>query len=239
MNIAFGYLDRVIPYSHQFSFGLQGLLPGGLVAEATYSGNQTRRLPVSVDINAIPASEMGKPVSYYQERVTNPLAGLLPLSAARNGATILRQELLRPFPQYGSMTMTDIPLGRNNYHGLQMRLIKRYSSGLTVQAAYTVSKTLEEISFLNAQDFNLSNIDRSHLEKRLAQFDVPQKFSLVSTAELPFWTGTTLVEPRRCWQTVVGLASEWAVDPAIRVSRGLSKRSPVVGAKPQAARLAA
>jgi hypothetical protein len=134
----------------------------------------------------IPASELGKPDSYYRELVPNPMAGLLPLNASKNGATIARQELLLPFPQYGTMTMNNVPIGRSSYHSLQMRVQKRYAAGLAVSASYTISKTLEQMSFLNAQDFNLSDIDGSRLEKRLAQFDAPQKFALLSSYALPF-----------------------------------------------------
>src|SRR5262249_33992440 len=49
------YLARPLPYSHQYSFGFQHELRGGWLVDASYSGNQTRRLPVSLNLNFIPA----------------------------------------------------------------------------------------------------------------------------------------------------------------------------------------
>ena len=184
----FGYVDRAIPYAHQYSFSVQHLWAGWEL-EAGYSGNETRRYPVTAQLNFIPESELGKPAAYYWQQIPNPLAGLLPLNPAKNGSTIPRQDLLQPFPQYTTVSMTNIPLGRNSYHSLQTRLTRRYSAGLTLNIAYTISKNLEQMTFQNPQDFHLDNIGSSRLEKRLVEFDVPQKFAALTTYELPFGRG--------------------------------------------------
>jgi hypothetical protein len=46
-----------------------------------------------------------------------------------------------------------LSIGSQDYHGWQNRISRRFSNGLTVQAAYTLSKTLEEVSFLNNEFF--------------------------------------------------------------------------------------
>ena len=187
----FFYMNRGTPLAHQFSVGLQHLLPWGMVAEASYSGNLTRRYPVDVNLNSIPKDELGRPSTYYTEQVANPLQGLLPQNSSRNGATIAREYLLVPFPQFTNVTMRNIPIGRNDYHALQTRLAMRYRNGMTLNFGYVWSKTLEERSFLNAQDFNLADIDSSKLERRLAEFDVPHRFTAMLTYELPFGRGRT------------------------------------------------
>src|SRR5690606_14494088 len=119
----------------------------------------------------------------------NPMQGLLPLNASKNGATVVRQDLLVPFPQYSGVTMSNVPIGRNHYHSFQVSARKRYAQGLTMNLSYTISKTIEELTFLNAQDFNLQNIDASKLERRLTEYDVPQKFAALVNYELPFGRG--------------------------------------------------
>lgn len=47
-SISAQYLDRPLPYSHQYSFGFQREVKGGWLVDASYSGNQTHRLPVSM-----------------------------------------------------------------------------------------------------------------------------------------------------------------------------------------------
>ena len=57
---------------------------------------------------------------------------------------------------------------------------------LTFQTAYTISKTMEEVSFLNAQDFTLASPLNSRLERRLLEWDAPQKLAVLFTYEIPF-----------------------------------------------------
>ena len=183
------YLDRRLPYSQQFSLGFQRQLPKGWVVEGAYAGNYTSRLPVSANVNVLPVNQLGQPSAFYTTRVANPMAGLLPDNPAKNGATIPRQDLLLPFPQYTGFTLSNIPIGRQSYHSMQATIQRRFSAGISFQAAYTISKALEAVSFLNDQDFNLADPGSSRLEQRLVQYDVPQKLSVLSTWDLPFGRG--------------------------------------------------
>ncbi len=187
------YLDRPLPRSNQFSFGFQRELRWGFLADASYVGNITHELPVSLSLNAIPTSALNSlPVSarsaYFTAAVANPFAGLLP-GTSINGATVTRSQLLLPYPQYTGVSITDVPIGSSNYHSLQMKLARRFSQGFGIQAAYTISKNLERVSVLNNQDINLANLTATPLEQRLTQYDTPQKFSVVVTAAVPFGRG--------------------------------------------------
>lgn len=222
--IDFNYLNRATPYSHQLSFGFQHLLPWGMVAEATYSSNRTRSYPVEVDLNSIPKDQLGQPATYYTAQVANPLAGLLPLNPSRNGATTPRQNLLVPFPQYTTVMMRNIPLGKNDYHGLQTRLAMRYRNGMTLSVAYTWSKTLEQRSFQNPQDFNLQDIQSSKLEKRLAEFDMPHRLTSLWSYELPF--GHTRSIGRNFNGFVDRLISGWQVNSIVTLQSGVPSPFP-------------
>jgi hypothetical protein len=160
------------------------------LAEASYAGNITRRLPVTLALNFIPLDALNSiPVDQRQasfnQQTPNPMAGLLPNSGL-NGATVARQQLLFAFPQYGSGTqMTDVPIGRQRYDSAQMKLARRFSRGLAMTVAYTVSKTLEQVTTLSAQDVNVNSPLNSKLEKRLIQYDVPQQLSVIGSYDLP------------------------------------------------------
>lgn len=56
-------------------------------------------------------------------------------------------------------------------------------------ANYMKSKTLDELQFLNVQDFNIAAPGSSHLDKRMTPFDVAQRVSILGTYELPFGRG--------------------------------------------------
>jgi len=189
LAVAFPWRERGLPSAHQFSAGFQYELPWNVRADVSYVGNVTRGLPLNVQLNALPANEMGRPAAYYSELLSNPMAGLLPDAAAKNGATITRQNLLLPYPQYTNVTAQNVPIGLQRYDAIQSSLVKRFGSGLSMLVNFTISKTLEEANFLNDQDFNFSNPTSSRLEKRLVDYDVPVHFGLVASYDLPYGKG--------------------------------------------------
>jgi hypothetical protein len=191
------YQNAVAPYSHQYSFDIQRELPGSMLLEVGYVGNQTRKLPLTAGVNYLPTAQMGQASSYYTTQVPNPMAGLIPLAPALNGTTIQRQYLLYAYPQYGGgFNLNDVPMGKQRYDSAQIKVTRRFSKGLTFLASYTISKTLEQTYLLNAQDFNLSDPSSTPLVKQSAsssaQIDVPQKFNLAGVYELPFGKGKPL-----------------------------------------------
>ena len=100
------YLDRGLPRSHQVSFGIQRVMPLAITLDASYVGNYSTRLPVSLGLNFIPASQFGQASSFYTTQVDNPFQGLLPNNTALNGANIPRQTLLFAYPQYSGLNWT-------------------------------------------------------------------------------------------------------------------------------------
>jgi hypothetical protein len=196
-GLGVNYLDRPLPYSHQYSFDIGRELPGNMLAEVAYVGNLTYKIPVAAAANFVPASELGRrtaagaiDTAYYTAQVPNPMAGLIPNNPALNGANIQRQILMYMYPQYSGVSVLNLPIGKQRYDSLQAKLTKRFSHGLTFLASYTVGKTLEQASLLNAQDFVLASPEQTFLEKRPAgQIDTPRKFTLTGVFDLPFGKG--------------------------------------------------
>ncbi|MEN6532873.1 MAG: TonB-dependent receptor [Bryobacteraceae bacterium] len=189
-DISFQFVNRKLPYSHQFSLGVQHELPGQWLIDVSYIGNFTRRRPVSVGLNFIPRSTLesittDQRASYFTTKVQNPMAGLLSGSVL-NAATLARYYLLYTYPQYTSVTATDVPIGKQRYNSLQIKAQHRFSKGLSLTASYSISKSIEETATLNAQDVNLSNLRDTKLERVLTEFDVPQKLAVVGSFDLPF-----------------------------------------------------
>jgi len=193
LGVGAQFMDRPLPYSHQFSFGFQRELPGGWLTDLSYVGNLTRKMPVSLNQNFIPADVLeslpvAQRAAYFNQQVANPFQGLLPGSAF-NGATIPRQQLLFAYPHFSNVSITNVPIGAQSYHSLQAKATRRLAQGLAAQASYTWGKTLEQMTLLNAQDTTLTDLRDTRLEKRLNEWDIPHTFSGVVTYELPFGRG--------------------------------------------------
>ena len=176
-DVSYHNFDRSIPWVHQFSAGVQRELPGRMVIDVSYVGSRTRGLPVGKEINDITAEQLAQGNVMLQP-VPNPFEGLLP-GTAFNGSTIPRQQLLRPFPQFDDITEDRRPIGTTDYDSVQVSLNKRLTRGLQFLVSYTLSKRMEEVSYLNPQD------DWSQPERRVADDDAPHRLFISATYELP------------------------------------------------------
>ncbi len=176
-GISFDDPDNRLSRIHQYNVTVTREITRNLMVEASYVGSQTRGIAVSKNINAISATDLAKGAAYLQQTVPNPFAGLLP-GTSRNGTTIQRQELLRPYPQFGDITENAMSVGKTWYNSLQLIVQKRVSRGLTFISSYTYSKTMEQSSFLNAQD--------TEMVKQVTNYDRPHIWVFSGVYELPF-----------------------------------------------------
>lgn len=192
-NISFFNSRPYSPYNQRWELSLQRELPVGYVVEVAYVGNRGTHAEISRDINALPIQYLSTSTtrdntnnSYLTALVPNPFAGQMPASAgsAFRSSTIARQQLLRPYPQFGSVTTTTND-GYSWYHSLQANVNKRFSQGYTFGLSYTWSKFMEAISYLNAADplptEAISDFDRTH------------RLTVNGIYELPFGKGRRLL----------------------------------------------
>src|SRR5690606_20297438 len=142
--------------------------------------------------------------------VPNPFAGLLP-GTNLNGSVVQRQQLLRPFPQFTGLNETNRSEGKSRYDGLQVMVSKRLSAGLSASVAYTFSKTIEQVSYRNAQD--------TALEKVVAPFHVPHSVQINGIYELPFGRGKALA--RNTNSFVNYMVSGWEISGIARLQSGM------------------
>jgi hypothetical protein len=100
-------------YSQRYSLGIQRELPLGFVADVGYVGNRGTRIAVFRNYNATPARYLSTLPTRDQARIdflsanfANPFSGLNSIF----GANISRANLLRPYPEFGDITVEE-PIG--------------------------------------------------------------------------------------------------------------------------------
>lgn len=104
-------------------------------------------------------------------------------------------QALRAFPQYTALDDTYQPTGYNNYNSLQIRLQKRFSSGLSFLGSYTWSKA---VGYEGTDIFgdpaggggngSLNTYDRRNM-KGISRLNVPQNLVFSWVYELPVGRG--------------------------------------------------
>lgn len=208
----FTYADpaRSVPYVHQISIGFQRELPWRAVAEIVYSGSRSRQLETSKAINEVSVEQL-KLGTDLLTQVPNPFQGLLP-GTAYNGATIPRQQLLRPFPQFTGITQARHPIGYAWYNSMQLRVEKRLSAGFHLLLSYTLSRSMEAVDYLNAQD------PITALNRVLTDQDAPHRLIISGGYALPFFNRSTGIV-----RTMLG---GWQVNAIGRFQSGLPVGAP-------------
>lgn len=192
-DITFVNPERVIPYIHQYSFGIQRELPFRTKLDVSYVGSATRNILTgdaqgagARNINVNSAEQIARfrqDPTFFNQTVANPFAGLIPANAALNGATIARQRLLLPFPEFGNVNFIGENVGTLDYNSLQASLEKRLSRGLVGVVSYTFSKNIGALGFLNNQDATVNPA------RAVVNFDSPHVLAVSAVYSLPFGRG--------------------------------------------------
>lgn len=208
-SITFFNQNIQAPYMERWQFSVQRQLPGQLLLEVAYVGNRGVRLETETatpsttnqvslsyyrNLNAIPDQTLSTSAvrdtanvtsnNYWTASIPNPFYGIAGFGTLSNQTTIARNKLMVAYPQFGSNVYTTVNQGASWYHALDVRLEKRYSTGLTVNVAYTWSKYMEALDYLNAGDPAPS--------RALSQQDHTHRAVASWIYELPFGKGRAI-----------------------------------------------
>jgi hypothetical protein len=183
------------PYALQYNLNVQREVAHNTLAEIAYVGrrglNASRRVNINqiVAAGSIAATQFNLPVGsrpYNQANIPE---------AARFANDINQQ-------QYN---------GQATYHSLQARLERRLTSGSSFLAAYTWSRSIDDVSGIGTGSDDLAQ-DSYNLraQRAVSNYDIPHRFVLSSTWALPVGKG------RRYFTNVSGalnfLLSNWQIN---------------------------
>jgi hypothetical protein len=144
------------PTSYLWSAGVQREVPFGFIVDVTYVGRRGLYLQRERNLNQLPAGTL----------------------QANPGVNIAA---LRPYAGYGVIRLSE-NAGRSIYHSLQVSADRRYTNGLKVGFAYTLSKTEDNGSdkrnvLWNTYDdtifWGASSFDRRHVLNFYYIYDLP------------------------------------------------------------------
>jgi hypothetical protein len=181
-------------YSQQWNLTVQRTFGSHWNVEAAYLGSKNTRLGIpDANINQLPSQYLSMGASLLT-RVTNPYFGQVPASSSLGGATIAQQQLLRPFPRFTTVALFRDNVGNSSYNAAALKLEKRLSHGLTVNASFTFSKLIDDASSVFSQTIFTGPVLNStgaadafnrHLEKDISSGDIPRVFALGWVYDIP------------------------------------------------------
>jgi hypothetical protein len=206
--------------SFQWSIGVQREIARNLLAEVGYVGNRGAWWPSPGAVNynantpqslladgldittasarAILAAPIGSPAA-------GPFQNKLPYPGFPLTATVAQS--LRPFPQFtNAPAPLWAPLGDNWYDSLQVKVIKRFSHGLTASYNFTWSKSLD--NGIEAAGFPGTPVENDVFNRRQNKYISGLDRPLVSNINVTYtvpevgWTGNKILKyVLSGWQT--------------------------------------
>ena len=160
-GINFNDPHHVQPRSAEYTLSVQQQFPGNLALQIGYFGSRPTRLDVSHNIDFLPAQyyNLGQSeITYLNNKVANPMAGLIPGNATLNGSTIQQYYLLDPYPEFSSVTENYSSIGSAPYNSLQIQVSRSMNNHFTLQGNFTWDKLMIHTSYLNPFDTHLASI---------------------------------------------------------------------------------
>jgi hypothetical protein len=198
-------------YVQQFSLEVQRQAPKGFVLTLGALGSHSLNLfENGQNINQLNPSYYSLGVAALSQSVPNPLynnGGVGTVGTAK----VSQAQLLLPFPQYTSVSVSDSDTAASRYYAFYFRAQRRFSNGLSVLASYTWSRSIDDVTGLNTAGAgqvvavsgpqNAYNLEG---ERSLSTQDTPNRFTTAITYELPFGKGKRFLAGNRLLDYAVG-----------------------------------
>jgi hypothetical protein len=194
---------------HQVAFDLQRQMPAGVVTAVGYVGSRTTNLILgsgSVNINQLTADRLALGAALLQN-VPNPFFGRGGLNAV-GSANVQRLQLLRPYPQFSSVSMSFNNDNNALYDSFVVKAQKRFAAGLSFLSSWTWSRTLDA-SFGNSNYFTSipgSPQDSYNLgaEYGLSTSHTPHAIKGSVSYDLPFGKNKLFLSKGALWNQIAG-----------------------------------
>ncbi|MFN9297725.1 MAG: TonB-dependent receptor domain-containing protein [Acidobacteriota bacterium] len=132
----------------RINVSVQRQLPGKILADITFFMNLGRSAPYSYDLNQIDPRIGFAAGNAINQSVPNPFFNRLPLERMpgqlRTQANVAVSQLLRPYPQYGSLVETLRGGFANRYRSLQMQFQRPFANGFNFTIGYNYNREQNE-----------------------------------------------------------------------------------------------
>ncbi|MBI4904451.1 MAG: carboxypeptidase regulatory-like domain-containing protein [Acidobacteria bacterium] len=144
----------------RINISVQRQLPFRILSDTTFFMNIGRNHPYNYDVNQVDPRIGFRVQNAVQASVPNPFFNLLPATKMpgqlRTQANVAVSELLRPYPQYNSLTETLRGGIGNRYRSLQLQFQRPFVSGFNLVAGYNYNNSRNEEFYDNVDNFTNS-----------------------------------------------------------------------------------
>ena len=196
-----------------------------LAVEVAYVGSKITNVGVpDVNLNQLTVEQLAEGESLLT-RVPNPYFGIIPRSSSLGDPTISRAQLLKPYPEYTTVSVYRNNVGTTIYHGFYLKAERRFARGLSALVSYTRSKLVDDASSVfdasiltgPVANFPVADSFNRRLERDYSTGDIPHVFVTSAVWDVP-------VGPNRKFRTgrVLGaIVDDWTITGVLTWQSGM------------------
>ncbi|HEY1526789.1 MAG TPA: TonB-dependent receptor [Candidatus Angelobacter sp.] len=189
---------RHSPYVQQWMGGFEYSLTNNDLIDISYVGNHgVHVLAQYLEWNQLPTADLAMG-NALNAQVPNPFFGQISASGCGlDQPTVIQGQLLRPYPEYCSVTEAPPAAGSSSYNALQATYTHRWHSGLNLNVSYTYSKFLDNVQGSSGWAFpgtgsQVRDAYNLAAERAVDTSDIPHSLVVNYIYALPFGSGKTL-----------------------------------------------
>jgi Carboxypeptidase regulatory-like domain len=199
--------NQVLPYSEQWTLGVQRVFAHAYTAEVRYVGTRGIHLDTQTQINSQAAvtTQNQLPVNVTGGSITPNGANTLATLETNTGSFTytnlqgVSTTVACPYYRIASFctagftsTITGyFPYGASNYNGLQTQLTRRFQNGLLLNASYTWSRAFDDSTAdVNSTALNprrAQDMLNLHKEYSRSALDRPNRLTVAALYDVPFF----------------------------------------------------
>jgi hypothetical protein len=150
-------LDFRPAVNDRFNVSFQRDLINKIVVDITYFANFGRSFPYTEQFNLVDPQLSYQYKTVLSQTVANPFFNYLTPDKfpgqLRNQKQVSLSNLLKPFPQYGSVNQTNTPGVLERYDALQMRVQRPFANGFNFLWTYNYNRERQQQFFNNDDQF--------------------------------------------------------------------------------------
>lgn len=204
--------DRTRQHSDRFNFSFQRQIPSGTVIDVTYYLNFSNFLwDLTRDLNMVDPRIAYQYKAATNIQVANPFFNALTTDqfpgALRSQRTVGLTSLMKPYPQYGAINVTEgQPGGNMRYQSVQIKAQRNFAKGFSFLAGYNYHRETDERFFDNIAQYlqTYTSIPSNAARHRL---------TAAGTWEVPFGHGRAYMgSANRLLDAILG---GWNITPSM------------------------
>jgi len=183
-------------YVQQWNLSVQRALTPKTSVEVAYVGSKVTHVGIpDTNLNQLSADQLSLGAA-LTARVPNPYFGIIPRASSLGDSTITVAQLLKPYPEYTTVSLYRNNVGTSFYQGVTARVEQRLSHGLSYLVSYTRSALTDDASsvfgasILTAPvaDFQAADSFNRSLDRDYSTGDIPHVLAASAVWNFREWT---------------------------------------------------